>query len=92
MKEQACVAGRPTDDIYCDPFCIFFLSRGSTHAMSQREAGGICGAEDSFGHLLGCYSLEQDVRAGPDTVDFLVKMAWQTVPLKPGVVTPRCEG
>ena len=39
----------------------------------------MCYSKDSFGHLLECYSLQQEVLFGPDAVPFLVKMARTTV-------------
>ena len=42
----------------------------------QNIARGVeCGKEDSFEHMLFCYSLEIPEGRGPNCIDFLVKMA-----------------
>ena len=38
-----------------------------------------CGGEDSFEHILSCYSLEIPEERGPKCIDFLVSMAVKTL-------------
>ena len=38
-----------------------------------------CGVSDSFNHMLQCYALDRNLRAGMEATDFLVMMAKRTL-------------
>ena len=49
----------------------------------QRRYSRTCKKEDTYEHLLQCYSLTEKLAAGPDMVNFLVNMAKATATEEP---------
>ena len=56
-------------------------------ACPNKHKGSVCGATDSFAHLLRCYALNKHLKEGPAEAGFLVLMAKRTFPK--GVNYPR---
>ena len=54
----------------------------------NRQYGRTYGEEDGFKHMSHCYGLEAQVRQGPEAIDFLAKLARQTVTKEPSRPTP----
>ena len=54
----------------------------------NRRYGRRCDREDSYLHLLQCYSLSTEERPGVAAIDFLIKLARRTKTRQPGVPTP----
>ena len=55
----------------------------------RRKDGLMCGAEDSFEHLVKCHGLQKFKDEKPYVVDLLVRMAKRSISSTPGISVPK---